>query len=336
MSAVVPPEMLAVLLESFTTSELRVKRMPIPPLRNGEVLVKMAAAPINPSDLVFLRNQYGVKKALPVVPGFEGAGTVVSCLGTFAKFLMGRRVACRAPEDGNGTWASHMVARAADCIPLLPEVTLEQGASLIVNPLTAWALIRLVKRGGFRSLIQTAAAGALGQMVARLARQKNLEVMNIVHRPEQIPLLQKEGHLYILNSAEPDFESRLSEFCSKRSTQLALDAVGGDLTAKIARCMGDKAKVIVYGALSGSNCELGPAELIFKNQRLEGFWLTDWVKHQPFFQKLWMAFRVQKLLNAELATSVQARFPLGQVGEAIERYKRNRSAGKVLLIPEGF
>ena len=99
--------MRAVILSNFDAANgLHSGRVPVPSLKEGQVLVKMAAAPINPSDLVFLRNQYGVKKKLPVVPGFEGSGTVVSANGgLYCKWLVGKRVACHAPEElGRSIW----------------------------------------------------------------------------------------------------------------------------------------------------------------------------------------------------------------------------------------
>src|SRR5580698_4944044 len=132
--------MRAVLLKEFHSVLLVVEDISTPEPKAEQVLVKMAAAPINPSDLVFLRNQYGIKKKLPIVPGFEGSGTVVaSNAGLYGRWLMGKRVACHAPEKGNGTWAEFMATDTARIIPLTKAVTLEQGASLLVNPLTAWA-----------------------------------------------------------------------------------------------------------------------------------------------------------------------------------------------------
>src|SRR5579872_4059075 len=136
MAPAVPRFMRAVVLESFNGPEsLKVRDKEVPSLRSGEVLIRIEAASMNPSDLVFLRNRYGVKKPLPVVPGFEGSGTVAAAHGALARLLLGRRVACHAPETGDGTWAEYMVCRASACIPLLAAVTIEEGASLMVNPL---------------------------------------------------------------------------------------------------------------------------------------------------------------------------------------------------------
>src|SRR4051812_2507581 len=106
-----PFRMKAVLLKDYDApaEALSLAHIPVPPVRRGEVLVRMAASPINPSDLIFLKGQYGITKPLPVVPGFEGSGTVVAAGGGWlARRLVGKRVACRAPSDGHGTWAEYM------------------------------------------------------------------------------------------------------------------------------------------------------------------------------------------------------------------------------------
>jgi NADPH2:quinone reductase len=334
MSPAVPTSMKAVVLESFRIPEaLAVRDLEVPALRSGEVLVKMGAAPINPSDLVFLRDQYGVKKRLPVVPGFEGAGTVIAARGVLAGTLLGRKVACWAPEEGNGTWAEYMVCRASACLPLLTTISAEEGASLIVNPLTAWALMGIVKHGGHRAFIQTGAASALGKMLGRLARREGVEVLHIVRRREQVELLKSLGCTYVLDNSQEGFEAQLKMLTERFKIRLALDAVGGKMTAVIARCMLAGSQVIVYGALSGDDCCISPTSLVFENKSLAGFWLTEWVKRRTIGQKLWMAYQVQRLLKKELKTDVQARFPLDQIHEAIDLYKKKRTDGKVLLIP---
>src|SRR5258708_29335716 len=105
---------------------------------------------------MFLRGLY-VQKKLPVIPGMEASGTVVAASG-FARAMIGRRVACSAPQDGDGTWAEYMVTQASMCFPLLPRIDLEAGSALIVNPMTAVALLGEAKRAGAKAVVQTAAA----------------------------------------------------------------------------------------------------------------------------------------------------------------------------------
>src|SRR6516165_12259468 len=166
--------------------------LPVPRPGPGQVLVHVAASPINPSDLMFLRGLYGFKKPLPAIPGFEGSGTVVEA-GTrmMPRFLKGRRVACAAADANvtGGMWAEYVVVPAQLCIPLRKDVDLEQGAALLINPMTAWGLMHEARRGRHRAVVQTAAASTLGRMIVRLGKRFSMPVINVVRRAEQVELL---------------------------------------------------------------------------------------------------------------------------------------------------
>jgi len=125
MSKKIPETTRALLLESYeddlskAIASLKVVQRPVPALSRGQVLVKMHAAPCNPSDLLLLQGKYGTLKTLPLVPGWEGAGEVIACGGgLLGRWLVGKRVACGLQEDRDGTWAEYFVARADMCIPL--------------------------------------------------------------------------------------------------------------------------------------------------------------------------------------------------------------------------
>ena len=138
---------------------LEIQSLPDPKAAWGQVVVRMIASPINPSDLLTIRNLYGRQPALPFVPGFEGVGRVISGKGPLAWRVMGRRVAVITPEGG--AWADQCLIPAIRAIPLPDSIPDDQGASFFVNPATAWAMVRNVL--GVRSgdlLIQSAAAGA--------------------------------------------------------------------------------------------------------------------------------------------------------------------------------
>jgi NADPH2:quinone reductase len=312
---------------------LTVEPRAMPVVKPGYVVVRLQTASINPSDLVFLINQYGIQKKLPVVPGFEGSGIVVEAgAGIYARWLLGKRVACRAPEDGDGTWAEYMACPATACIPLKKKVTIEQGASLYVNPVTAWCLLQRVKEKGHQAFIQTAAASAVGRMVARLARKQKVPAIHIVRRPEHVALLKNEGADSVLDSSTSDFLEQLKKLTSLVKASIALDAVGGSLTATIAQALPKGGEVVVYGALGGAACEMSPADLIFKDKTLSGFWLTQTLAQMSFWKQLFCFSHVQDLLGAELRTDIQARFPIEKIHEAIQRYKTHRAEGKVLLV----
>src|ERR1700690_1840708 len=127
---------------------LIVRQIPVPKPGAGEVLVRMAASPINPSDLGFIEGGHGYEKTFPVVPGVEGSGTVVAAgAGLLPKILMGRRVACAKSSTSDGAWAEYMLPRASQCAPLQKKISNEQGAMLLVNPLTALVFFDILKKG---------------------------------------------------------------------------------------------------------------------------------------------------------------------------------------------
>jgi NADPH2:quinone reductase len=332
----IPTQMQALVLHNYDDApgSLVYSERPVPRLKPGQVLIKIHASPVNPSDLVFMKGAYGVIKPVPVIPGFEASGTVVASGGGWlGRLLTGRRVACKAPKDGDGTWAEYMAAPAEACIPLFNHISNELGACLIVNPMTAYALIQLAIDGGHAAFVQTAAAGALGVMLGRLGKRRRLTGIHVVRRAEQVKKLKDLGFDYVFDTTDVLFDERLGEACYKFKARIAFDAVAGELTRRIATAMPTGARLVIYGALSGQSCQVSPVDLIFHNEKLEGFWLSEWIKTKSFPQKLWFASRVQAQLTGDLETSIQRTFPLSRFAEAIDFYKKNRTEGKVLLQP---
>ena len=336
LPAALPTHMKAVVLKDYdgTPQSLVAADLPVPRFRSGQVLIKLAATSIGPADLMFLKGQYGITKSLPIVPGFEGSGTVIASGGQpMGRWLSGKRVACLAPEDGHGTWAEYMVTSTDICIPLSKHISLEQGAYLTINPMTACALIEIARTRGNLAFVQTAAASALGVMIARLAKRFQLTGIHVVRRPEQVQKLQKMRCEHVFDSNDASFQERLAEACSKFKASIAFDAVGGELTRRVALAMPPGSRIVVYGALADEPCQIDSKDFFFRDKKLQGFWLSRWIKRKGFLQKLLLAYRVQKLLSNDLQTRVQARFPLEDILCAIDLYEKQRTEGKVLLVP---
>ena len=335
-SSQIPEQMTAVLLESYEgAAGLRVVQRPVPQPGPKDVLIRVAAAPINPSDLSFLQGRYGFKKALPTIPGFEGSGTVVAVgseTGLMGRFLLGRRVACVTQQHGEGLWAEYAVISVNYALPLAGAVGLEQGAMSVVNPLTAVALIDSAKKGGHKAVLNTAGASALGLMLHRLGQQEGIEVVNIVRRAEQVTQLKQQGMRHVLNSSEPDFARQLHDLCHQQKIRLAFDAIAGDVPLQLLAAMPDHSRVTVYGGLSQQAVRLDPSSLIFQGKVVDGFWLTSWVGQKSFLPSLLMWQRAQKLLRSALKTEVRARYSLAQAPQAVAEYEATMSGGKVLFV----
>jgi NADPH2:quinone reductase len=312
----------------------RLANKPVPRPGPGEVLVRIAAAPIHPADVAFLLGLYGVKKPLPVVPGIEGSGTVVAAgPGLIPRLLLGRRVGCVSSTKRDGTWAEYMVTKATMCVPLLKSVSLEQAATMFVNPWTAWAFFDIARRGRHNAIIHTAAASALGRMMLRRGLRLHYPIVHVVRRREQADFLGSLGAMHVLNSSDPDFDTRLRDLCHQLGATLAFDPVAGEMTGRVLTAMPHDGRVVVYGALSDSNCTVLPGQLIFKQKRIEGFWLPDWNSRLNIIVRWRTAFSIQRLLATDLQTEVHARVPLQEAVAGIATYMREMSKGKVLIMP---
>lgn len=327
----VPATMKAV-RQDTAGGKLYIDRIPVPQPAKGEVLVKMAASPINPSDLSALQGTYVGKPIYPLTPGIEGSGMVVSSGGgVLANMRVGKRVTCSSSEGNGGTWAEYMVTSAMRVIPLSKEVDMEQGAMLIVNPMTALAFINIAKEGKHKSIVNNAAASVLGQMLIRLCDRENIDLINIVRREEQVQLLKSLGAKHVLNSSDINFEENLSSLSKKLDASLFFDAVAGTDTQKLVDNSPYGSKIVLYANLSNSNMEISPRSLIQNARTISSFYLGGWSKSRSILQSLSAAKKVQKLVKTDLSSTIQKRFSLNEAQEAWDFYLENMTGGKTLL-----
>lgn len=327
-----PTHMQALQLAAYD-GRLKLVELPVPQPPEGHVLVEVAAAPVHPSDLMFMVGRYGIKKPLPTVPGFEGSGVVVrSGGGEAANALVGRRVAV-ASASGDGTWARYTVVPAGLCFPLLDGTSMDAGAMLVVNPLTAYCLVEEARARGAAAVVQTAAASALGRMVVARCRQLDLPLINVVRRQEQVELLLGLGAQEVLSTHQPDFDRVFSQRARALNATVALDAVGGATAGRILRGLPRHSSLILYGSLSDEPCQFNPGDLIFAGKTMRGFWLSDLLKAEGLQRLQQGAAVVQPELASHYSTQVRARVTLDQAVDALAAYAADMTAGKVLLMP---
>ncbi len=297
-------------------------------LNAGEVLVKIAASPLNPSDLWFVQGHYGFRKPTPCIPGFEGSGTILAVGDGVPEARIGQRVAFFSADE-DGAWMEYARLHAAVCFPVPASVTDEQASMMLVNPLTAWALLET--SADSPAIIQTAAASALGQMITRLCLERALPAIHIVRRDEQAATLRALGAEHILNSADAGFDHDLKTLARTLNARVCLDAVGGGLGTKILHLMPSRSRLIVYGGLDGGDVSVPIGELIFRDKHIEGFWLSHWLRDVGATGRAWAAVCAD--IGNTYKSEVRARYPLEAIQDAIADYSAHMSSGKVLVIP---
>jgi NADPH:quinone reductase len=244
------------LVTSHGTLELSLHDVQVPSPAGDEVLVRVEASPINPSDLgvliagadmstatiagtpdrpvvtATLRQaaleglSARVDKPLPV--GNEGAGIVVAAGSSpAAQALVGKSVGIA----GGGMYTQYRAVDAFACLVLPEGTTPKDGASSFVNPLTALGMLETMRREGHSALVHTAAASNLGQMLVKLCIKDGVPLVNIVRKPDQEDLLRSLGAVHVCNSASPTFSSDLVEALKATSATIAFDATGGGTLA---------------------------------------------------------------------------------------------------------
>ena len=244
------------LVTSQGTLELSLHDVPVPSPAANEVLVRVEASPINPSDLGVLIAgadmstatvagtperpsvtallasgalrglSARVDKPLPV--GNEGAGTVVAAGSSpAAQALVGKTVGMA----GGAMYSQYRAVDASACLVLPDGTTAKDGASSFVNPLTALGMLETMRREGHSALVHTAAASNLGQMLVKLCIRDGVPLVNIVRKPDQEELLRSLGAVHVCNSASRSFSADLVEALKATSATLAFDATGGGTLA---------------------------------------------------------------------------------------------------------
>ncbi|HUV25984.1 MAG TPA: zinc-binding dehydrogenase [Anaerolineales bacterium] len=333
----IPDQMTAVVLDSYSgAGALRVEQRPTPKPGEDEVLVKVAASPINPSDLAFLDGKYGFDNPPPVVPGGEGSGTVVAVgPGAMGRYFLGKRVACLSNGERDGIWAEYIVASTkGGTFPLNKSVSLEQGAMSVINPLTASAFLEITKEGGRKAIVLTAAASTLGQMVNRLGRSKGVQVINIVRRDAQVELLKAQGATVVLNSSDGDFDRQLHDACHQYDAHLAFDAVAGTMTGQLLNALPENSTITVYSCLSHKAPQTHVDQIVFQGKTITGFWLGPWLSSTKNLLQILMLWRTsQKLIGTDLKSEIRARYPFQEARKAVQEYSDHMTGGKVLLKP---
>ena len=334
MNMNIPEKMQSVQIEN-PGGRFVVRTVRIPHPKQGEVLVKMAAAPINPSDLQRIKSISDEQDLISFIPGIEGSGTVVEAgKGLLPKLWLGKRVACSAIYPTSGTWAEYMVTSAFYCFPIPKTISDEQGSMLLVNPMTAVAFFDTIIHERHKAIVNSAAAGALGGMIRFLGDKYNISVINVVRNDQQAQMLHEEGAKYVLKNTDTDFTEKLGSLSHELNATLALDPISGSFTQQLLEALPYGGIVIVYGNLSGSDQGTILRPLVLENKKIHGFYLGNWMKDNTLFKTIRNLNKVRQLLKNEFRITIQNRFPLDKTQIAIDTYLNNMTAGKVLLIPD--
>jgi len=324
--------------------ELSLVAVEVPSPQADEVVVRVEASPINPSDMGLLfavadmntARQAGTSAA-PVVTaripkermgavasrigqsmtaGNEGAGVVVAAGSSAeAQALLGRTVALM----GGAMYSQYRCVKASQCMAL-PDGTLPaEGAACFVNPLTALGMVETMRREGHRALVHTAAASNLGQMLNRICLADDIPLVNIVRDEKQASLLRSMGATHVCNSTAPTFTQDLTQALTATGATIAFDAVGGGpLASQILGCM----EAVLTRSMSGYSRygspvhkqvylygTLDPSPTVLSRNFGVAYSVGGWLL-TPFLQKIGPAgeAKLRERIVAELKTTFASHY----------------------------
>lgn len=291
---------------SVADCTIEIETAPTPTPKSGEVLVKVAAAPINPSDY---GSWYKSKEeAYPMAIGSEGCGVVVATGGGLTTFRcpVGTKVGFVCGSSKQGSYSQYVVVNAiTDVFPMPDDIPIEDCASFMVNPYTAVGILDTAQKAdsAAEAIVHTAAASQLGQMLNKLALMKDMEIINVVRREEQKKLLEELGAKHIVVTSGVDEEVWKEELKAKvkeLGATCAFDAVSGDMTGHLLDVMPPNGIVHLYGGLAGKAGNINPADLIYRKKQLKSFYLTSWIKSGGSYQMITRMMSAGTLVNSGL------------------------------------
>ena len=308
---------------------LRVESQPWPTPAQGEAVVKMQAAPINPADLNQIEGKYPIRAELPATPGFEGAGVVVDLGANATNLTAGALVIL---PHNVGTWRDAIAVRTDELVVVPAGIEPVHAAMLKINPMTAWRMLHdyvQLQKGDW--LIQNAANSAAGRAVIQIAHELGYKTVNVVRRAELIEELRGEGGDIVLLDGE-NLRDEVKTATSGSAIRLALNAVGGDSALRLANCLAPGSTMVTYGAMSLQPLKIPNGLLIFKDLRLRGIWINKWYDNatkQERMEAFEALFGMAK--RGLLKTKVENAYPLTEAKVAVTRAGEGKRSGKIIF-----
>src|SRR2546421_2689942 len=310
---------------------IELKTVGAPAVGPEDVLISMEAAPINPSDFLYVRGLYGVRPAFPSSVGAEGVGRVAKIGSKVDLALRGKRVLI-LPTYEQGTWADQVVAPVGNIVPMSDEAEPLQLSMIGINPVTAYLLLnRYVSLMPGDWIGQTAANSAMGQYIIALAKLAGVKTLNVVRRQEAAEQVRQWGGDCVVLQGD-NLHTDIEEALDGKKLSLVLDTVGGTPVGELAKSLKTGGSIVVYALLSGQFPAISPKDFIYRGLSLHGFWLINWIRHSPSTEIQEIYQKLGDLVADEsLSAAVEHVYPLDQFKEAFEQSLKSNRGGKILF-----
>ena len=301
------------------------------PPSEGQIVVAIEAAAINPADLLIMEGRYPGPTELPAAIGIEGAGVVLEIGGGVTGLTPGDKVI----SLGRSNWSEKVRLDAGQVVKVPNEIDIRHAAMLKANPPSAMLMLRdYVDMEPGDWVIQNAANSAVGRHVIRLARARGLRSIGVVRRETLVAELKAIGADVVVVGEDRLAERVRAEAGIDARIRLAIDAIGGKSCENLADCLSDGGTVVNYGFLSGESCSITPHQLIIHGLSLHGFWLVGFMREASRGEIEALYGEMAELfMNGTLDVPIEASYGLADISEALAHAMRQERSGKILLSP---
>ena len=298
----------------------------------GQVLVKMIMSPIHNHDLWTVRGEYGYKPDLPTaVGGTEAVGVITDVGAGVDEAMIGQRIAVAGVH---GAWAEYFVAPAAGVMPLPPQIDDTLGAQLIAMPFSAISLLETLNVTEGDWIVQTAANGAVGKIMAVLAKARGVNLLNLVRRPEAVAELQAMGMEHVLSTSAEGWKRAAQEIIGKAGARAAVDSVGGAVATDLTELLGEEGQLVIFGTATGTPLALNSGLMIFKHLSVKGFWASKvGADMAPDLRTRLMTELVGLAIKGDLKLTDGGVFAVDDITAAVTAAQTPGRVGKVMIRP---
>jgi len=310
---------------------LSVQEVPDPVPGPGQALVRVLLSPIHNHDLWTARGSYGFKPEMPARAGTEAVG-VVEALGEDVDGLeVGQRV---ATGGSFGAWAELIVAPAAGLVPVPDGMSDEAASQLVSMPFSAIALLDFLEVSEGDWIVQNAANGAVGRLVAQLAEARGVHVLGLVRRTDGVAELAEQGIERVVATDDDGWRERVREIVGDAPIVAGVDSIGGSSAGDVVSLLAEDGVLVVFGAMASPTMEIGSGDVIFKQVVIKGFWGSKVFGAMSREKRAaLMGELVSGIGSGALTLPVEKVYGLDEIADAARANGAPGRRGKILLRP---
>lgn len=298
---------------------LTVTERPTPEPGPGQVRLKIVLSPIHNHDLWTIRGTYGFKPELPAASGTEALDSLA----------VGQRVATGGTF---GAWAEYVVANAAGLIPVPESLSDESAAQLVSMPFSTISLLQFLGAEKGDWIVQNAANGAVGRMLAQLGAARGVNVIGLVRRSAGVDELREQGIENVVSTDDDGWREQVAEITGGAHIAFGIDSVGGSSAGDVLSLLGEGGTLVAFGAMNSPTMEIASGDVIFKQATVKGFWgskviqTMDAATRGALFGEL-----IQRVSDGTLTLPVAGVFDAADAADAVRASNTAGRVGKVLL-----